>query len=102
MNYSERNEILRSEEFVGRCRVALCDWAAYWAVNGTGSIEDEELRHKTDQFLVFFLENPEAYVRKVAHLAISEPAVKDAVEITDANVKTAVDRILSSAIGYLW
>ena len=101
MNYSERNEILRSEEFVGRCRIALCDWAEYWAINGTASIDDPDLRAQTDQFLAMFFENPDAYVRKVATLAISEPTVKDAVEVTDANVSIAVTDIMAHALGYI-
>ena len=101
MDYSERDEALRSGEFVGRCRVALCDWAEYWAVNGTESIEDPELRHKTNLFLNFFLDNPEAYLKKVVHLAIAEPSVRDAAEITDGNVAQAVTVIMSHALDYL-
>lgn len=101
MGYVERDGVLRGGEFAGRCRVALCDWAEYWAVNGTGSIEDAELREKTDLFLSMFLSNPEAYVNKVAYLAIAEPCVRDAAEVTDENVSQAVTVIMSRALGYI-
>lgn len=101
MTYNERNLVLQSEDFIGKVRIAMCDWVEYWAVNGTASIEDPELKEKTDNFITLALSNPDAYVRKLATLAIAEPAVKEAVEVTDLNVKTAVDSVLSHALDYL-
>ena len=101
MTFIERDEILQSSDFIGRVRIAFCDWLEYWAVTGTASIEDEETREYTDQLIKVSLSNPEAYVNKLAVLVISEPAVKDAVEITDANVTTAVTIVLSHALPYV-
>ena len=101
MTYNERNLILRDEEFIGKCRIALADWVEYWAVNGTSSIDDPVLREQTDKFIQLCLDNPNAYVNKVAHLVISEPSVKDAVEVTDANVSQAVTVIMSHALSYI-
>jgi len=101
MTYNERDTILKSTEFIGKVRIAENDWVNYWAVNGTGSIEDPDLRELTNNFLKLYLENPDAYVNKIATLAISESSVKDAVEVTDANVTTAVTHLMSSAINYL-
>jgi len=101
MTYNERITVLQSEDFIGKVKIAMCDWLEYWAVNGTGSIEDPDLKEKTDIFITSALVNPDAYVRKLSTLAISETAVKDAVEVTDLNVKTAVDSVLSHAIDYL-
>jgi hypothetical protein len=101
MTYNERNLVLQSEDFIGKVRIAMCDWVEYWAVNGTASIEDPELKEKTDTFITLALSNPDAYVRKLATLVIAETAVKEAVEVTDLNVKTAVDDALSHALDYL-
>ena len=101
MTYNERNIILNNENFIGKCRIALTDWVEYWAVNGTSAIEDQTLREQTDTFIRVCLENPDAYVWKIAHLVISEPSVKDAVEVTDANVAQAVTNIMSHALSYI-
>jgi len=101
MTYNERDLLLKSTEFVGKVKIALADWVNYWAVNGTGSIEDPDLKQLTDSFIKVCLENPDAYVNKVATLAISESAVKDAVEVTDANVSTAVVHLMSTALEYI-
>ena len=99
--YIDRNAILASDAFIAQVRIAVCDWVEYWAVAGTGSITDPDLREQTDAFIKVFLFNPELFVKKIAHLAIAEPAVKDAVEVTDANIKTAVDNLLANALSYL-
>ena len=101
MTYTERDILLGSEEYVGRCRIALSDWVNYWAVNGTASIEDAHLREMTDTFLRVYLDNPEAYTQKIIVLAIAQPTVKDAVEVTDIGVKTAVDQLMANALSYL-
>lgn len=101
MTYNERNLILRNEDYIGKIRIALCDWVEYWAVLGTAGIEDPDLKELTDSFIKFHLSNPEVYVNKLAVLAISEPTVKDAVEVTDANVATAVTNLLAHALPYL-
>ena len=101
MNYTERNEILLSNEFVGKVRIAYADWLGYWASAGTASIEDPDLREKTDALIMMSLDRREVYVAKLATLVIAEDAVKTAVEVTDANVKIAVDNVLAHAIGYL-
>lgn len=101
MTYNERNEILMDETFTAKVRIALCDWVNYWAVNGTSSITDPDLKKKTDDFILSALGNIEAYVNRIAVLIIAEPAVKDAVEVTDANVQTALTNIMSHALDYL-
>jgi hypothetical protein len=101
MTLNERNTILKSEDYIGKVRIALCDWLNYWATMGTDSIEDEEVRTNTNTFITFSLSNPEAYINKLATLVISEQAIKDAIEITDTNVSTAVAHVLASALSYL-
>ena len=101
MTLNERNDILQSEEYVGKVRVAFCDWLEYWAVTGTESIEDAQVRENTNLLISLALSNPEAYVNKLAVLTIGEPAVKEAVEVTDANVAVAVSNILARALAYL-
>ncbi len=99
--YIDRNTILASDNYTSMVRIAVCDWVNYWAINGTAEIEDETLRELTDGFIRVFLIDPDQYVQKMAYLAISEPAVKDAVEVTDANVTTAVNHILANALAYI-
>ena len=101
MTLNDRDEILRNEEYTGRVRIAFCDWLEYWAVTGTAGIPDEQTREHTDLLIHLALSNPEAYVHKLAVLAISEPAVRDAVEVTDANVSAAVVNLLAHALPYL-
>ena len=101
MTYIERNALLNSENFIGQCQIALCDWLNYWAVNGTSAIEDSDLRELTDGFIKLCISNPYAYARKISILAISESYIKDAVEVTDINVKTAVDHLLATSLFYL-
>lgn len=101
MTLNERNDILQSTEYIGKVRIAFCDWLEYWSVVGTSGIADETIRENTDMLIHLALSNPEAYVTKLAILAISEPAVRDAVEVTDANVSTAVTNLLTYALQYL-
>ena len=98
MTYNERNQVLMSEQFAGKVRIALCDWINYWAINGTESIEDADLRAKTDLFLGTAMSNIEAVVRKASVLIIAEAVVKEAVEVTDANVTAALTNVMSHAI----
>lgn len=101
MTLNERDEILQSDEFVGRVRIAFCDWLEYWAVAGTSGIADQTVRENTDLLIHLALSNTEAYVTKLAVLAISEPVVRDAVEVTDANVSAAVTNLMTYALPYL-
>lgn len=101
MTYNERYEILNDPDYIGKIHIALCDWLNYWAINGTDSIEDLDLRETTDLFIKFCLSNLEVYASKVATLAISESAIKDAVEVTDANVNIAVTHLLATSLKYL-
>lgn len=101
MTYNERDEILKDNEYVGKVRIALCDWLQYWATNGVNSIEDQQVKENTDLFIKLALSSTEAYVSKLAILAISESAIKEAIEVTDANVNTAVTHLLATALPYL-
>ena len=99
--YIDRNELLLSDNYKAMVRIAICDWLNYWAVNGTSTISDETLRANTDGFIRNFLYNPDMFVQKLAYLAISEPSVKDAVEVSDQNVSTAINNLLTYSLGYI-
>lgn len=101
MTYTERNVTLQSNEYIGMVRIAYADWLGYWASAGTTSIEDPDLREKTDELIKMSLDNRDAYVAKLATLVIADDAVKNATQVTDAAVKIAVDNVLAHAIGYL-
>ena len=101
MTYIERNSTLNNENFIAQCQIALCDWVNYWAVNGTESIEDENLRNLTDMFIKFYIKSPYSYAKKVAILAISESVIEESQEITDLEVKQAVDHLLATALSYI-
>jgi len=101
MTYIERENVLKGTDFSGRIQIAACDWAQYWAINGTSSIEDPVLRKKTDDFIVLYLSNPDAYTGKIAVLAISDDQIKTAQTITDEMINSAVTRIMANALDYL-
>ena len=101
MTYEERNEVLMDEGFIAKVRVALCDWVNYWAINGTSTIDDPDLKQSTDLFIQSSLSNLETYVRRIAVLIISETVIKEAQSVTDANVQTALTNVMSHAIDYL-
>lgn len=101
MSYNDRNEIFLTEEFIGKVRMALCDWLEYWASAGTASITDPVLRQKTDDFIRGSIFNLDSAVKRVSVLIISEPNVRDAVTITDQNVQTAMTNVLSTSLDYL-
>ena len=102
MDYFDRNEILQSEKFKAQCRIALCDWVQYCVTTGTSIIEDQELKSLTETFLRVFLGNiSETFVDKIAHLAISEPSVLNSTNVTDLEVKTAVDHLMATSLQYL-
>lgn len=101
MNFVERDEIFLSEEFTSQCRIALCDWVNYWVNAGVDSIQDDELRENTRLFCAFVLSNLEAYVKKITALVISQSNIKELTVITDSDVMTAVNTIMSSGIKFL-
>lgn len=98
MNFLERADLLNTDDFYNRCKIALCDWLNYWVNAGTSSIEDERLRELTSTFCQFALANLDHYVSKITALVISQDNIKNLQEITDADILTAVNRILSNGI----
>ena len=101
MSFIERDEIYKSEEFTSRCRIALCDWVNYWVNAGVDSIQDDTLRENTRMFCIFALGNLEAYVGKITALVISQNNIKELQEITDSDIMTAVNTIMSTGISFL-
>ena len=101
MNYEERSQVWVSEKFRAQCRMALMDWLNYWATTGTGSITDEDLREKTDQFISFAIHNPDHYAEALSVLVIGESAVTVKEDPEDEDVRAAVTHVLSTALAYL-
>ena len=101
MTLEERNQVLNSSSFIAKCRIAFCDWIEYWAINGTDSIQDENLRNQTEGVIRVGLDNLDTCVSKIAVLAISDGSIVNAEEATDALVSAAVTNIMSHAIEYL-
>ena len=101
MTLEERNNVLISPSFTAKCRIAFCDWIEYWAINGTDSIQDQDLRNKTESLIRVGLEDLDTCVSKIAVLAISDTSIVNAEEVTDALVSSAVTNIMSHAIEYL-
>lgn len=101
MSYNERNQIFESDNFQAQVKMALADWVNYWSTNGTGSIEDPDLREKTDMYIKFCVINLDTYTRSLATLVIGEPNIISAEEITDGEIRTAVTHVLSTALDYL-
>ena len=101
MNSKERYSIYVSQDFDEKVSVSVIDWAHYWAENGTSEIEDETLRNQTEAAVRKILEAPHIVVGRVKTLVIGDDTVKEAEEITDAIVKTAVDHAFTRAISYI-
>lgn len=101
MGYNNRYDLLKSDTFKAQCEIALADWLNYWATNGTGSIEDPDLREKTDMYIKFCVINLDTYTQSLATLVIGEPNIISAEEITDGEIRTAVTHVLSTALDYL-
>ena len=102
MTYIERNALIDQGELQAKCKVALCDWVNYWAINGTEAIEDETLRGKTNTFITLSLSNMDVYANKTALLLVGSPEFQNATEpITDNNIQTGINTILANALDYL-
>lgn len=101
MNFIERANLLNSTDFYNRCKIAICDWVNYWVNAGVDSIENETLRSQTSTFCQFALTNLDHYVNKITALVISQDNIKNLQEITDADILTAINGIMSNGIGTL-
>ena len=101
MTLEERNTVLTSTSFIARIRVAFCDWIEYWAINGTSSIENENLRQQTERVVRSAIENLDIYTNKIAVLAISDANIVAANELTDELIRNAVTNIMSNALEYI-
>ena len=101
MNFLERANLLNTDDFYNRCKIALCDWMNYWVNAGFDSIEDETLQEQTKTFCLFALSNLDHYVNKITALVISQNNIVNLQEITDNDIKTALDGIMSRGISSL-
>lgn len=102
MRYIERNALIDQGELQAKCKVALCDWANYWAINGTSEIQPQELREKTEHFIMLLLDNANEYAEKVALLLIGSPAYQEAEEpLDDEAIKSGINTILANALDFL-
>lgn len=101
MNFIDRANLLNTRDFYNRCKIAICDWINYWVNAGTDSIEDEILREQTSTFCKFALANLDHYVNKITALVISQENIKNLQEVTDTDILTAVNGIMSNGIDSL-
>ena len=101
MNFIERANLLNTEEFYNRCKIGLCDWVNYWVNTGLDSIEDETLKENTRNFCLFTLGNLDHYANKIAALVISQENIIGLQEITDNDIKTAINSIMAKGIDFL-
>lgn len=101
MSYNERNQIFVSDKYQAQVKMALVDWVNYWATNGTESIDDPDLRDKTDLYIKFCTQNLDNYTKSLATLVIGEPNIINTEEVTDGEIKTAVSHVLATALEYL-
>ena len=100
MTYEERNELLNDPSFTSQCRIALCDWAKYWASAGTDSIQDPTIRSYTESFIREVIDHLDDCAAKVAVFAIADDHITSS-EPSDANVKSAIDAIMATSLKYL-
>ena len=101
MSYIDRNTILQSAEFQAQVRMALTDWLNYWATTGTGSIEDPDLREKTDMYIKFCVSNLDTYAKSLSVLVAGEDDIAGSTTVTDAKVNAGVTHVLATALDYL-
>lgn len=102
MDYIERNRLIDQGELQAKCKVALCDFVNYYAINGTSLIQDEDLKAKTEQFITVCLTDIDTYAQKVSLLLIGSDAYKQAEEpLSDTAIKTGIDTILANALDYI-
>ena len=102
MTLEERDTLLNSPSFHAKVRIALCDWLNYWAIAGTGSIQDPTIKMYTEAFMRMIIENVEECTEKVVVLAIADSNIVNAQnEPTDQNVKSAIDVIMANCLAYL-
>ena len=101
MNFIERANLLNTEDFYNKCKIALCDWVNYWVNTGLDSIENEELKQNTRIFCQFTLGNLDHYVNKITALVISQENITNLQEVTDNDIKIAVNSIMANGINFL-
>ena len=94
-NYFESGKLQRAVE------MELLDWVGYWTTMGLDSITDPLLKAQMEQMILLILRSMPEYIKQVSRLAISYPEIKDAVEPTEANVKSAVTNILTFKLSWL-
>ena len=101
MTNQERFEYFESGKLQRAVEIELLDWAGYWTTAGLDEITDPLQKTQTEQMILLILRLLPEYIKQVSRLAISYPEIKDAVEPTEANVKSAVTNILTFKLSWL-
>ena len=102
MTLEERDTLLKSPSFYSKIRITLCDWMNYWVMAGTDSIQDETVKMNTEAFIRMIIENVDECTAKVVAFAISNEYIVNAEnEVTDLDIKNAVDMITAHCLPYL-
>ena len=88
-DYNTRYGLWLSEELHAQIYMALVDTASYWA--DPGSNASDALK----QWVRKYIEDPSAMAIRMAPLILGRSVVKDAEEVRDIDVKTAIDQVLA-------
>lgn len=101
MNNRERWEYYESGELQRGVAVKLIDWVGYWTNAGLDSITSEVKKHQMRQVIYDVLHDISMPIKIVSTIAMSYPAIKDAVLPTDQNISQTVDDILTNRLDWV-
>ena len=101
MNNQERYEYFNSGILQRATAIELLDWANYWTTTGIDGITDPLLRLQTKTAIRMILTDLGRINKFVAHMAISYPDIKDAVEPTELNIHNVVTNIMSFKLAWI-
>lgn len=88
-DYQVRYQQWLSEKMKAQIYIALVDAACYWADPGSNADAN------TKTWVTKYFNDPASMAIRMAPLVLGRPAVRDAAEVRDIDVKTAVDEILT-------
>ena len=98
----ERWAYFESGELQRKVAIDLIDWAGYWTNTGIDGIESEVQRRQMRFCINQILTDLSYIIRIVATIAMSYPAIKDAVEApSEADIAATVNDIMSFRIAWV-
>lgn len=101
MNNEQRWIYYESGALQRAVAVDLLDWAGYWTTPGVPEITDPVQKAQTRWAVEEILTDLSHMIKAVSAIAITYPAIKDAVEPTEADIAAAVTDIMSFRLAWV-